>query len=412
MTMPMLAGASRLRPPAEFNGYLWWDFTKRHSLPPGFTYTRGSEKRQLNPFTGKYEAYGANTYAPDYDPLTGLCRGFRSETAATNLLLWSADFSNVTWNLSGSSKAPANSMISGGIAQKLVSTLSYSAFEQTVGTYSGSPETTYAIVESGSGLTNVRLRAYNLTDAIAVCEMRMEFSTGAVTLAAGAGTGIAFPLRAVGPNGGKVYLLAITYTGTSGKARRIAVMNGGTVNVGDLYVHHAQLVSGTSVSSPIVTGAATAARQADVMSMLTLPAWFDQTKYVMFAEVELEQAVAADGRILTLSDGTSANRDMLYATGSAQFNRLVTVASVTNASTSAAGNATGITRMASSLTTNQARHAVKGTATIEDSSVSMPAVSQVHVGHFTSVLQLDGWIRRIGIAPRTMTTAELQALTA
>ena len=124
------------------------------------------------------------------------------------------------------------------------------------------------------------------------------------------------------------------------------------------------------------------------------------------------QAAVADARIISVNDGGSADRHMLYAIGGGSFAVLVTDGGVTQGAITYAGNATGITRLASSLQANRLDLAVNGGAGTPDTSATMPTVNAIHIGHYGGALQLGGWVRRIGIAPITRTTAELQALTA
>lgn len=408
-----MLSAAQLRGPDVFAPYLWWDFTQRHDLPPDSTYTRASTKYQWNPNTGLYEPYASNTYAPDYNPLTGAQRGFRSETAATNLLLWSADFSNAAWAVTNASKASASgSLISAGTAQTITQTGAGGYVAQTVGTYSGSTETVSVLVEQGSGAVVTRILMRNTTDSTDVGYVDLTWSTGGV-VASGSGTAFAASRRTSGPNGGTCYLVALTgFTATAGKTRQVRVIPDTTASNAVVYAHHAQLVAGTRVSSPIVTGAASAARQADVMSILTLPAWFNQAQYTMFAEVELEQAHTVYGGALGINDGTPSNRNW-FRISPTVASYLVNTGGVNQVATSVTTTSVGIGKLAASCVANSFMYARNGVAATADTSGSMPTVSRVGIGsEEAGTQQLDGWIRRIGIAPVTQTTAQLQALTA
>lgn len=397
--------------PAVFGGYFWHDF-RTGLLPTGYTYACTSVVRRWSPTGGQYIEVPANTYVPDYDPLTGANLGYLSEATATNLCLYSSDISNAAWIVVAATKgASAGSLIAGGTAQSITTSSTNALVRQTVGTFTGASETFYAIVEQGAGSLMTSVSARDQTAAINVGTASLTWSTGAVVASFG-GTAYAKKLLDAGPNGGLVYLIAVTFTGTLGNSRDVRVLPYTSGSGTTVYVHHAQLVTGTRVTPPIVTAGSTVNRAATILSLATLPSWFDQSKYTMFAEVSVRQAFDADSRILALNDGGSSNRDMLYAIGSSYFSRLVTSGGATQAATNVLGNATGVTRVASSLAANQARHAVKGTAAAEDTVVTMPTVSAVHIGHYGSALQPNAHILRVGIAPVTQTTAQLQALTA
>src|SRR5690606_24562614 len=108
----------------------------------------------------------------------------------------------------------------------------------------------------------------------------------AATVVAGSGTARATRLASSGPNGGPVYLIMVTGTGTAGNQRRIVVYPSGTTqNTQTAIIHHVQHEVGAVATSPIVTMTAPVTRAADV---LTFP-WSHppqaMTGYLRFVEL-------------------------------------------------------------------------------------------------------------------------------
>src|SRR5690606_29621558 len=130
------------------------------------------------------------------------------------------------------------------------------------------------------------LSLFNATLGTHICRGRLTWDTGQASIAAGAGTVIARKLASAGPNGGPVYRLMVTGTGTAGDQRLIVVYPSGTSqNTQTAIIHHVQHEVGAVATSPIVTTTAAVTRAADVLTFPWLHAPQAMTGYLRFVEL-------------------------------------------------------------------------------------------------------------------------------
>ena len=193
------------------------------------------------------------------------------EPAATNLLLDSCNLP-----ASGSAWAPtsdfavsaATSIFQGQTAwrhQNLGQTM-FAYRPQAVGTLTGQPETASVIMERVDA-SETRLSIYDNTLGVHVAQARLDWATGTATVSTGAGTARARKLANAGPNGGPVYRLSITGTGTAGNQRQIRLYpTGASQNTQAAIIHHVQHEVGAVATSPIVTTTAAVTRARDVLT--------------------------------------------------------------------------------------------------------------------------------------------------
>lgn len=206
---------------------------------------------------------------PRWDvPVAGGEVGLLLEYARTNLALWSSDFSQVaSWAGSADfTQSVAASIVAGQVARKHVNnnTANSRNRAQNVGVLSATGDMVYAIVENVDSVTTT-VGLYDQTALAFVHSATFTWATRTLATAAGSGSKWAVQLAEVGPNGGPVYLLAVSGVGTVGNTRRLIVYPSGVTQNGlTAILHHAQLESGRlDPSSPIVTGAASVTRATD-----------------------------------------------------------------------------------------------------------------------------------------------------
>lgn len=195
------------------------------------------------------------------------------EPGATNLIPNSSNFgTGMGWG--GSSEwtvTPAASILQGQVAShhRNLSTGIDRNRWRDIGTYTGQPETLYIIIENESGATT-DIRLQNPVTSATIVRARLTWATGEVFIVAGAGTPFARYLG-TGPNGGPAYLFGITVTAEVGLVRRLYVHpTGQTQNSASAILHHVQLETGSTATSPTVTGAEAAPRSPDSL-YLDLP---------------------------------------------------------------------------------------------------------------------------------------------
>lgn len=260
---------------------------RRPALHSGalFRYTPGMDPTGMSvsrPYQGTYrDQFGMFRTAPadvlrdghyTLDPVTGIYR--RStllEPQSTNLLLRSTDVAASPWSAHPSlTPSPAASCIDDQTARRLTAagTTVDPFVLQTAGTFTGSAETATMIVERGTD-TQAVLGIYDVTTGTWVYRARLDYATGIVTPTHGTGTRAARQLTACGPNGGEVWVLRITATGTAGNSRRVygcPVGTGGLVAGSYGFIHYIGLEVGAIGTSPIVTTDAPVSRPHDKFS--------------------------------------------------------------------------------------------------------------------------------------------------
>lgn len=247
----------------------------------------------------------------DYNPQTGEARGPISEPTQQNFALYAADISNAAWAGTGYTKAAANPIIDGGVPQKITSTATGAmTLNQLIGTFSGASDTALCIIESGN-TDYGHIEFYNSTNATTVARTALQYSNGNVVLGAGTGTVFASKLMDVGPNGGKVYLVAITAVSTAGNSRRVQLRPNASVsgtNSGDyFFVHYVGCVTGYVIPlSPIVTQGSAVTRSGDT-ALTSLPSWV--------AGRPVGPELVANGRFDTNVDGWTVTGGTLSVAG-------------------------------------------------------------------------------------------------
>ncbi len=198
------------------------------------------------------------------------------EGASTNSALGACSFADDTyWNASASwTIAAATSCISGQTAYRLTNDngATFRARAQVIGTFvNGQTDCLSVLVENVSA-TITDLQIYDVSVGN-VHTIRFTWATGLTATTSGTGTSGASSLG-TGPNGGALYRIWITVTGTAtgagaaGNQRRNYIYATGTTQNGNaVTIHHAQFEAATSYpSSPIVTVASAVTRAADVWS--------------------------------------------------------------------------------------------------------------------------------------------------
>ena len=235
----------------------------------------------------------------------------RLEPSRTNLLLQSSNVGpdNSPWAgaTEFSSVTPAASIFQGQTAWRHTNggAAGSRSRRQSAGQFGSGQQTVYVVAEN----VNASQTALNIRDATAgvnVCIGQLSWATGGANVQLGTGTVRAEKLADAGPNGGPVYLLAVTATGTPGNDRQILLYPTGTSqNTDTAIIHHVQLEEQPFHTSPIVTTTAPVTRAADALSF-PLPASLSRpvpmTVYLRFVERGAAFAVGFSGDILEIGD--------------------------------------------------------------------------------------------------------------
>jgi hypothetical protein len=175
-----------------------------------------------------------------------------------------------------------------------------------------------------------------------------------------------------------------------------------------------QAETGSFPTSTIPTTTTALTRAADVASVNTLSPWYNASAGTIYAEatgpianiyrILAEGASAADFRDFSLSfDGLRGNFTSRFVTGN--FDVLGPANSLTAGAT---------VKLAGSYSSTSADLAYGGTLAVTKNSVTqrIPADRMFLGSRLGTSLQLNGHLRRLTYYPRTLSTAELQAITA
>lgn len=378
----------RIRAAAEEDAILYgenyyWDLDlTRGVVPDGWAYTRTGVMYALGQ-DGIYRPHAANTIPAHWDAVAGESLGAWFGPETTNRAPYSTDISNAAWSLQNAVKASCNSIIDGGVARRITATGSSAGVFQTVGTFTGSAETLYAIIEKGDqDVASIAL--YNTTTAAFACRAQLTFSTGVATVAAGSGTARAYKIATAGPNGGEVWLLALTTSaGIYTNTRQVICYPAGIATTsGHAYLHHIQLQETVSViSPPIVTNATSVTVGQPALVSEPLPPWFHNDEYSLAVEYSIKDQVAASRGLLSVSDNTTSNRALIYLTSAAtSVQTYVTVGGVDQAILTSTVNSAGKNKVAARLVKDNIACSANGGPVQQDTSCLIPPVSRAQIG--------------------------------
>lgn len=204
--------------------------------------------------------------------------------------------------------------------------------DQNIGTFTGQPETASVIVENVDA-EETALSIRDQTAGVHVCLGRLTWATGQASVQSGTGTVIARKLANAGPNGGPVYRLIVTGTGTPGNSRSIFVYPTGTSqNTNTAIVHHAQHEVGVVTTSPIVTTTAAVTRAADLLTFPWTHAPQPLTIYLRF--IEVGATIPSGAARVLLQIGAAGSPTMIWIGQSSTASRYSVVINGTTGSAS------------------------------------------------------------------------------
>jgi hypothetical protein len=120
--------------------------------------------------------------------------------------------------------------------------------------------------------------------------------------------------------------------------------------------------------------------------------------------------VASNRVAVSISDGTSSNRILIYNRGATAGGGLVTVSGATQVAFNGVATTADYIKSALTIKTNNVNLSANGAAVTTDTSCLIPVVSQMDIGSATAV-QLNGYIKRLTYYNQALTAANLQAVT-
>jgi hypothetical protein len=357
-----------------------------------------------------------------YDPATGEYLGYLSEGARTNLALRSQEFDDATWT-----KARATVTANQAVAPDGTATADLIVEDSTAANnhvvqqgninYSATIYTHSVFVKAGVDRNVFMFTQDGTTNRNAF----FNLDTGTV----GASSNTTATITAY-PGGWYRCTMTSTaaYAATATGTFQVGLADGNTAiydgnGVGSAYLWGAQLEAAAFASSYIPTTTASVTRNADVLTFTAGNGHVSLAEGTAYAEGVTANGFASgvSQRILSIDNGTSAERITLDRTTSVTpgdaFGFSVITGSSTQAFFAIVEAEDGQTvKYSASYAPNNVAAVVNGGSVSSDATASMPTVTQIAVGHQFNATQWFGGIKNIRIWKRAMPSAQLQAITA
>jgi hypothetical protein len=330
------------------------------------------------------------------------------EPAATNLFLnsvWAGGGTPPTsWStpfITGSATAAISTINPSVAAYLFVTSAQRAVFSQNISQTSGTIYTHSIYVESVTGtLTVENLLNYNISIA------------GISTFREDGGTILATHVV----QAGKRYSLTITAPSTASAQVRIG--NGVSSNTtATIRLSSPQIETGSVATSYIPTTAATATRNADVISKTGVSGFIGQAQGTLYAEFVAGNFNSTNQRrVVCISDGTLNNRIIIggILNQNNRFQAVVVVAGVTDVQIIQTVDMpqNSIIKAAIAYSTNDVVFYINGVQIGLDTSVSIPACNRFDVGNLLGSEQfINGAIRTAATYPIRLSNAQLASLT-
>lgn len=391
----------------------------------GFVYTRNSAKRVLQS-DGTYLALSANQFGTSHDPVTVLYE-YLSEPAATNVITYSTDFSQSAHtksavDLSAGGSSPFGENTATAVTPTTADAVHYIMPASASFSFGSGVETTRYWIVKANGYRYVGI-GRNTTDGanLTVFDLNTGTRTQGGTDYSSSNSGI-LSLT----NGWYLIYCNKSTTSASIRSPRLYVLGNSvpspvtalTANfAGDgtsgILLCHCQQETGARATSPIVTTGATASRSADV---LTIPvakiSGFNSAGYTLFVDARTDMTDSTLRYALSLSDTTANNYAAISRTAAGLMGTDIVSGGVSQVAIAESSLSTTRAKTAFSCQANNFLRAINGTAGTSDVSGTMPASpTTLYIGSLNGASQRNGYLFRIALITKSLTQAQVTALT-
>lgn len=207
-------------------------------------------------------------------------------------------------------------------------------------------------------------------------------------------------------------------TTTSTMTSRINILNeNGLLNfAGDgtsgLYIWGAQLEAGSNATSYIPTTTASVTRNADVISKTGISSLIGQTEGTIFVDIFFKESVKTDNQIITISDGTIANRFVLRIFNNTIFECRIVKGNVVQTLITSGSIVTDTIKLAIAYNLNDIVFYINGNLIGTDNNSLIPNTNKINLGsNSTGVGILDDRINSAILFKTRLTNDELATLT-
>lgn len=365
------------------------DFTTG-ALDPRITFTRFSTGTYVNS-TGVLTSAPANTPRFDYDPATLAPKGLLIESQRTNLLLRSEEFDDASWAKGAPVSITANYAVSPdgtADADRFVSTGgAYPQVYQSFTLTAGQPYT-FSVWVKSDGTSQIQQTLF-LDGSQTNFTPTATWTRISVTVA----------------------------SSTGGSKSAVIATNDPAAAASSFLIWGAQLEAGASATSYIPTVASQVTRVADTASIVApnFAPWYNQAEGTIVVDLEFgaPPPVTSQG-VIGLTNGTFTESMVMFQ--APPFGNIAS--EVIDNGIIQAVNAIlpGSQKVKAGFCykANSYILSAGGVAGVEDTSCSVPTISQLNIGSVYSSgdLPLNGHIRSIRYFPTRLSNAQLQALSA
>ena len=375
---------------------------------PTPTFTRSSTGTFVGS-NGLIQSAAINVPRFDHDPATGASKGLLIEETRTNLKTHSENFSDASWGYSGASPSTVSgSPPSGGATITKITEDTSTGGHGLAFSLSSTGTLTMSVFAKADGRQWLRLQGANIDTWFDI----VNGVTGTV------GVGHVATITNYG-NGWWRCSVTFTTAASSSPLIRLAPSDGVSVYTGDgtsgLYLWGAQVEAGAFPTSYIPTTIGTAARSADVCSIIgdAFASFYNQSEGTLFARTQ-KTSSNTNAFITVANNGTFDNSiDVRYQSITSLQSIINFGASPQSSFTQAISSGTD-TSQAIAYKANDAAYCAIGLTPVLDASVSVPTTNRLGIGQSLvtgTPLCLNGHIARIQYFRKRLSNAKLQTLT-
>ena len=356
---------------------------------------------------------GGNQPRFDCNPTTGESLGLLIEEARTNLVTYSADYSNAAWGKtqcsieSNTIVAPDGTLTGDKLIEDTASSVSH-FISQSVSLGGSVDSSSYIFIAYAKAGQRTRIRMFDNNQNTSG-DTTFNLSTGTIVSGTGTITSVGngwyrcaiFPLKNYSTTATpRIYLddgTSSTYTG-----------NG----FSGVYIWGGQLEVATFPTSYIATTSASATRTADDASMAgtNFSSWWNQNEGTYYIE---NSYGAFDNQPIALCDlDLTGGNAWAYANGAGVLSTFYAspVSLAINSSVTASININY--RYASAFSpTGKAVSASNTTAVVSANTANPKPSTGIFIGRYSNAYYINGRIKKIAYYPIRVTNAQLQALT-
>jgi hypothetical protein len=270
---------------------------------------------------------------PRLDYSLGSCPSLLVEPQRTNLALWSEQFDNAAWTKTNVTVTANNAISPSGVinADTIIGNgvSSSRGLSQTISVTSGA---TYSMSFYAKKNTNNFVQILFSGVIFSVNSWaNFDLNSGVIGSVGSAATA---SIQSVG-NGWYRCTIVATATATNSNLLFINLVTSSTSTRNEsntlttsVFLWGAQLEAGSYPTSYIPTTSASVTRNADVISKTGISSLIGQTEGTLFVDFIYDHSGTASAEVISISDGTSANRVFLGNVFSSTFSATVTTSSV------------------------------------------------------------------------------------